>query len=148
MGLNIRRHNRRVRAMGVGWDRLRAGSWGICRRALGVALIYAVVLQGIFLGFAGVATGVAVDEGYPAFELCLSGHQGGPLAPADLPGHHGNTHCILCFTGAHYGPGPPAPFSIERNLEIGNVRWPVADWRLSAFFEYSSAQPRGPPFGV
>jgi hypothetical protein len=119
------------------------------RRAIGVVVIYAVVLQTVFLGFAGVAASASTNEGWPAFELCLSGHQDAPLSPADLPGHHGNTHCIFCFAGTHFAPGPPASFSIQRvNLEIGNVRWPVADWRLSAFFEYSSAQPRGPPFGV
>jgi hypothetical protein len=124
------------------------GWWRFWRRAVGVVVIYAVVLQGALLGFAGVAASVSADEGLPAFELCLNGHQDGPLSPADLPGHHGNTHCILCFAGTHYAPGP-RPFSTERvNLEIGNAWWPVNNWRLSAFFEYSSAQPRGPPFGA
>jgi hypothetical protein len=124
---------------GRGWARV----W---RRLVGVVVIYAVVLQSVFLGFAGIAASASTDEGLPAFELCLNGHQGGPLSPADLPGHHGNTHCIFCFTGTHHASGPPPPFSFQRiNLELGNAWWTVDDWRLSDFYEYSRSQPRGPP---
>jgi hypothetical protein len=97
----------------------------------------------------GVAASSSASEGLPAFELCLNGHQGGPLSPSDVPEHHGTTHCIFCFAGTHYGSGPPAPFSFQRiNLEIGNAWLPVDNWRLPDFYEYSSAQPRAPPLGA
>jgi len=127
---------------GCGWARV----W---RRLVSVVVIYAVVLQSAFLGFAGIAASASTDEGLPAFELCLNGHQDGPFSPADLPGHHGNTHCILCFAGTHCAPGPPAQFSFQRfNLEIAHAWWPPDSWRLSDLYEYSSAQPRAPPLGA
>jgi hypothetical protein len=136
--------------MGIGRDHLRPGSWDIWRRATGVVAIYALLLQGILLGFAGVATSLSPDQGYPAFDLCLTGHQDGPLAPADLPGHNGNAHCIFCFAGTHYASAPPPPLVSSRrfDLAIENVRWPLDDWRLPDFYEYSSALPRGPPRGA
>jgi hypothetical protein len=135
--------------MGIGRHHLRPGPWRLWRRAVGVVLIYALILQSVFLGFAGIAASASTDDGLPAFELCLNGHQDGPLSPAELPGHHGNTHCIFCFAGTHYAPGPPLPSSFQRvDLEIGNAWWPVDSWRLSDFYEYSRFQPRGPPLGA
>jgi hypothetical protein len=134
--------------MGIDRGGLNPGWRRIWQRAIGVVVIYALVLQSVFLGLAGVAASVSADEGLPAFELCLNGNQDGPLSPAGLPGHHDNTHCILCFAETYCPPGLP-PSSVERvNLEIENALWPVSSWHLSAFFEYSSAQPRGPPFGA
>jgi hypothetical protein len=132
--------------MGIGWDHLRPGSWGIWRRAIGVLVIYAVLLQSALLGFAGVAASVSGDDSYPAFELCLNGHQGGPLAPNDLPGHQGDTHCIFCFAGTHFAAGPPPLSSFRRfTLEITSIWWPLDEWRLPDFYDDSSALPRGPP---
>jgi hypothetical protein len=113
------------------------------RSSLRVVLICAVVIQSLFLGFAGVAASVSADDGLPTFELCLNGHQDGPLSPADLPG---STHCIFCFAGTHFASGPPPLASFQRiNLEVGDAWWPLENWRLPDFYEYSSAQPRGPP---
>src|ERR1700730_4879359 len=87
------------------------------RRLTGVVVIYALVLQSLFFGLvAAPASALAAgDGGFPAFELCQHGPDGAPLAPADVPGHHGDAHCIFCFAGSpHYlGPGP-LPSSLSR----------------------------------
>jgi hypothetical protein len=130
-------------AMGIQRDRLSPGSACFWRRAVGAVLIYAVVVQSLFLGLAGVAASASTGDGLPAFELCLNGHQDSPLSPADLPG---STHCIFCFAGTHFASAPPPLVSFQRiNLEVGDAWWPLENWRLPDFYEYSSAQPRGPP---
>jgi hypothetical protein len=135
--------------MGIGWGHLGSGSRRLWRRTVGIVVIYAVVLQSVFLGFAGVPASASTDGALPGFELCLNGHQDGPLSPADLPGHHGNTHCIFCFAGTHFASGPPPLTFFQRiDLEIGNAWWPLDNWRLSDFYEYSRFQPRGPPLGA
>ena len=129
--------------MGIQRDRLSPGWARFWRRAVGVVLIYAVVIQSLFLGLAGVAASASTNDGLPAFELCLNGHQDSPLSPADLPG---STHCIFCFAGTHFASAPPPLVSFQRiNLEVGDAWWPLENWRLPDFYEYSSAQPRGPP---
>jgi hypothetical protein len=130
-------------AMGIQRDRLSPGSACFWRRAVGAVLIYAVVIQSLFLGLAGVAASASTGDGLPAFELCLNGHQDSPLSPAAPPG---STHCIFCFAGTHFASGPPPLVSFQRiNLEVGDAWWPLDNWRLPDFYEYSSAQPRGPP---
>jgi hypothetical protein len=120
------------------------------RRLTGIVVIYALILQSLFFGFVAAPTAAlaSVDDGFPAFELCQHGPQGAPVSPADLPGHHGNTHCIFCFAGAnHYlgqGPLPLSP-SWQVQLKAENTWWQADNRRVSLLSKYSIARPRGPP---
>jgi hypothetical protein len=123
------------------------------RRLTGIAVIYALVLQSLFFGFvAAPASALAsVDDGFPAFELCQHGPDGAPVSPADLPGHHGTTHCIFCFAGTHHylaqGPLPLAQLA-QADLKSGSPWWPVDIRRVSILSKYSIARPRGPPLSA
>jgi hypothetical protein len=123
------------------------------RRLTGIVVIYALVLQSLFFGFvAAPASALAsVDNGFPAFELCQHGPDGAPVSPADLPGHHGNTHCIFCFAGTHHylvqGPLPLAQLA-QADLKSASLWWPADIRRVSILSKYSIARPRGPPLSA
>jgi hypothetical protein len=123
------------------------------RRLTGVVVIYALVLQSLFFGIvAAPASALAsVDDGFPAFELCQHGPDGAPVVPVDLPGHHGNTHCIFCFSGTqHYlgqGPLPLSHFG-QVDLKFASSWWPTDNRRVSILSKYTIARPRGPPLSA
>jgi hypothetical protein len=126
---------------------------GLWRRLTSIVAIYALVLQSLIFGFAAApaAALASVDGGSPAFELCVHGTDGAPVSPADLPGHHGNTHCIFCFAGGNQylaqGPLPLSP-SWQIDLQAGNALWPADHRRVSILARYSIARPRGPPLSA
>jgi hypothetical protein len=123
------------------------------RRLTGAVVIYALVLQSLLFGFvaAPAAAPSSVGDSLGAFELCLHNPDGTPVSPADLPGHHGNTHCVFCFTAAHHGLGP-VPLSLspfrQVDLKAGNAWWPADNRRVSILSKYSIARPRGPPLSA
>src|SRR3984957_1746735 len=120
------------------------------RRVPGVVVIYALVLQSLFFGFAAAPTLAlaSVDGGFPVFELCQHGPDGAPISPADLPGHHSDTHCIFCFAGTNHclGQGPLPSFpSWHVELQAADAWWPADNRRVFTLSKYSIARPRGPP---
>ncbi len=108
--------------------------------------------KAFFSGFvAAPIPALASVDGFPAFELCQHGLDGAPISPADLPGHHENTHCIFCFIGTHHYLGQgPAPLSVLRQIDLkaGIAWWPADNRRVSLLSKYSIARPRGPPLGA
>jgi hypothetical protein len=123
------------------------------RRLTGIAVIYALVLQSLVFGLiaAPVSALAAGDDGLPVFELCQHGPDGAPLAPADMPGHHGDAHCIFCFAGTHHylGQGPlPSSLSGQADLKSASLRWSPDNRRVSLLSRYSIARPRGPPLSA
>jgi hypothetical protein len=123
------------------------------RRLTGIVVIYALVLQSLLfgLGAAPASALASADDGFPAFELCQHGPDGAPVAPADLPGHHGNTHCIFCFAGTHQylGQGPlPIALIGQVDLKSASPSWPAVNRRVSDLSKYSIARPRGPPLSA
>ena len=123
------------------------------RRLTGIVVIYALVMQSLFFGLvAAPAFALASGgDGFPAFELCQHGPDGAPVAPADLPGHHGDAHCIFCFAGIHHylGQGPvPSSLLGQADLKSASLRWPADNRRVSILSRYSIARPRGPPFSA
>jgi hypothetical protein len=123
------------------------------RRLTGMVVIYALVLQSLLFGFvAAPASALAsADDGFPAFELCQHGPAGAPGAPADLPGHQGNTHCIFCFAGTYQylGQGPlPIALMGQVDLKLASPWWPAGIRRASNLSRYSIARPRGPPLSA
>jgi len=122
------------------------------RRLTGAVVIYALILQSLLFGFAGAPTAaLASVDGFPAFELCQHGPNGAPVSPADLPGHHGDTHCIFCFAGANHflGQGPlPLALSRQADLKAEKTWWPADNQRVSILSKYSIARPRGPPLSA
>jgi hypothetical protein len=115
-------------------------------------VIYALVLQSLFFGFVAAPTNaLATVDGFPAFELCQHGPDGAPVSPADLPGHHGDTHCIFCFAGTSHCLGPaPLPLAFGRQVDpqAETAWWPVDIRRVSVLSKYSIARPRGPPLSA
>jgi hypothetical protein len=122
------------------------------RRLTGVVVIYALVLQSLFFGFvAGPTSALASVDGSPAFELCQHRPDGAPVSPADLPGHHGDAHCIFCFAGANHflGQGALPPSASQQvALKAATVWWPADNRRVSILSRYSIARPRGPPLSA
>jgi hypothetical protein len=122
------------------------------RRLAGIVVIYALVLQSLFFGFVAAPTlALASVDGFPAFELCQHGPDGAPVSPADLPGHHGDTHCIFCFAGTNHYLGPaPLPLALGRQVDPQSETawWPVNNRRVSVLSKYSIARPRGPPLSA
>jgi hypothetical protein len=121
------------------------------RRLTGVVAIYALILQGMLMGFAAAPAAAASDDGLPAFELCLHGPDGAPVAPADMPGQHGDAHCMFCFAGTqHYlGQGPlPSSLFGRVDLKSASLWWPADNRRVSVLSRYSIARPRGPPLSA
>jgi hypothetical protein len=119
----------------------------------GIVVIYALILQSLLYGLvaAPVPALASSDGGFPAFELCQHGPDGAPLAPADMPGHHGDAHCIFCFAGtAHYlGPGPlPSSQFGRADPKSASLWWPADNRRISILARYSIARPRGPPLSA
>ena len=125
---------------------------GLWRRLTGVVVIYALVLQSLFFGFVAAPTlALASVDGFPAFELCQHGPDGAPVSPADLPGHHGDTHCIFCFAGTnHYLGSAPLSLALGRQVDPQSETawWPAYNRRVSILSKYSIARPRGPPLGA
>jgi hypothetical protein len=140
--------------MGMESARARLGPRRRWRQFVGAVAIYALVLQSLLFGFAAApaAALASVDDGFPAFELCLHGpDRGAPVPPADLPGHHGNTHCIFCFAGANHflGQGSlPASVAQQVHFEAVSASWPANNWHVSIVSKYSVARPRGPPLSA
>jgi hypothetical protein len=131
-------------------QQLGAGQACLWRRLTGIVVIYALILQSLLFGFAAApASALAfADDGLPAFELCQHGPQGAPVSPGDLPGHHGDTHCIFCFAGANNCLGQaPLPLSPSWQVAVtaANAWWPLDDRRVFLPSRYSIARPRGPP---
>jgi hypothetical protein len=124
----------------------------VWRRLTGVVVIYTLVLQSLIFGFVAAPTlALASVDGSPAFELCQHGPDGAPVSPADLPGHHGDAHCVFCFAGTnHYlGPAPLPPALISQiDLQSEIALWPVDNRRESVLSRYSIARPRGPPLSA
>jgi hypothetical protein len=121
------------------------------RRLTGAVVIYALVLQSLFFGFATApaAALTSVDAGLPVFELCLNGHQDGPLSPADLPGHHGDNHCTFCFAGTHNSLAAPPQYPLAHPIiKAAGASWAMAIRLSPRPFQYSIAQPRGPPLSA
>jgi hypothetical protein len=122
------------------------------RRLTGMVVIYALVLQSLLFGLvAAPASALASGDGFPAFELCQHGPDGAPLAPADMPGHHGDAHCIFCFAGTPHllGPGPqPSSLFGQTDLKSASLWWPADNRRVSILARYSIARPRGPPLSA
>ena len=122
------------------------------RRLTGVMVIYALVLQSLLFGFISAPTlALASVDGFPAFELCQHGPDGAPVSPADLPGHHGDTHCVFCFAGANHHLGPaPLPLALIRQVDPQSAIawWPANNRRVFVLSKYSIARPRGPPLSA
>jgi len=137
----------------MGIDRLQSGSAQrrLWRRLTGIVVVYALILQSLFFGFAAAPTAaLASVDGFPAFELCLHGSDGAPVSPTDLPGHHDDTHCIFCFIGTHYLAHGPLPLPVFRHVELkaAIAWWPADNRRASILSKYSIARPRGPPLSA
>jgi hypothetical protein len=119
------------------------------RGVIGIVVSYAVAIQSLLVGFAGILQPASADESFSAFELChgLNGAQSAPGAPNGVPGHVGGNHCIFCYAGSHLAAGAPPPPRLYHRLdvEIRTVDWTSNTLRLSFSHNYSIAQPRGPP---
>jgi hypothetical protein len=136
--------------MGIKRPQLGLAQWCFWRRLTGIVVICTLILQSLFFGFVAAPTTAlaSLDDGFPAFELCQHGPQGAPVSPADLPGHHGTTHCVFCFAGTHHYLAPgPLPLSLSRQVDLKaeNAWWPVDNRHASILSKYSIARPRGPP---
>ena len=114
------------------------------RRLTGWIAIYALVLQGIFVGLAGPhhATGFA-----PGYEICLHDAEDAGLAPSEVPSKdNGKIHCPSCAVGGHQVVGPTRVsvpgFVIS---DAGKALWPVSEGPVANSLQYSDNRSRAPP---
>jgi hypothetical protein len=118
------------------------------RRVIGIVVSYAVAIQTLFVGFAGLPLPASADETSPAFELChgLNGVQDKSGSPGGALGHVGGSHCIFCYAGSHLALGaPPSRLYHRVDVQIRTVDWTLNTRRLSFSHNYLIAEPRGPP---
>jgi hypothetical protein len=138
--------------MRTGQDKARLGPglrryW---RWLVGVAVVYAIVMQPLLLSVAGtqMAQAAALDD-LTLSQLCLHSPDGSPLSPDDQSKHPAHHHCSLCFSGAFQLLDGPRPVSIALfSLEFRKIRQSAFPLRLSSFSRYSVARPRGPPLSA
>ena len=112
------------------------------RRLTGCIAIYALLLQGAFVGLASHPTAAA-----PAFEICQHVADEAAVPPGEMPSdHHGTSHCPLCVAGE---PGfvCPARVSVPTLVisDPGIVWAPVRDPSVRSSFRHSDHQSRAPP---
>jgi hypothetical protein len=129
-----------------GLFRLSVSSTRFLRPLIGVVVAYAVATQSLLIALGGSFFPANVDDGAPAFEICLHDAQDVPDSPAGNPDHTGCTHCILCFAGSHHTAIGAAPVAFHR-VHVETVDAPrLADRQhLLRLPAYSIAIPRGPP---
>jgi hypothetical protein len=132
--------------MGIGRADFPLRRWLLWRRAVGVVVAYALVLQSLLFGLAAV--GDLAGQGAPGFELCLNGAQDGAPSPTGVPGHHDDSHCVFCSVAHHCLGGPPQSAFHRLRIEIAAIWSPVDDWRPPTFDRHSNVQARGPPLGA
>ena len=132
---------------GVFMTKMRNGRFW--RPFVGVIVAYAVAAQSLLIALGGFALPAGLNDGAPAFELCVHDGQGASKLPASNPDHSPCTHCIFCFAGSHHAviPAPPALFhrAHVQPVDAPSVTDRQPFPRLSA---YSIASPRGPPLGA
>jgi hypothetical protein len=119
------------------------------RRLVGVAAIYALVMQPLLLTVAGaqLAQASALDDA--AFsQLCLHNADGSPVAPADQEKHPAHQHCLQCFSGAFVLGATQFVTVASADREFRKLRQSGRSLRLPSSSQYSVARPRGPPLSV
>ena len=123
----------------------------LLRPLIGVIVSYAVAIQAILVGFAGLALPASATENSSAFALChgLNGVQDAPGSPAGPLGHVGGNHCIFCYAGSQLAVNArPLRLFNHVDIEIRTIDWTLNTRRLSFSYNYSIAQPRGPPLSA
>ena len=113
---------------------------------VGVIVAYAVAAQSLLIALGGFALPAGLNDGAPAFELCVHDGQGASKLPASNPDHSPCTHCIFCFAGSHHAVISATPALSHRiDIEVV-VAAPVANGpRQPGARAHSIASPRGPP---
>ncbi|RFP21655.1 DUF2946 domain-containing protein [Duganella sp. BJB488] len=108
-----------------------------------------IVCMAILLNLFAPAIGhaMATLAGDPlVLEICSSSSSSAPTKPAPGdPATHAIKHCALCATHADTYAPPPAPSSALTVLR-GHDAYPALHYQSpTPLFNWSSAQPRGPP---
>lgn len=116
------------------WRRLTAGM-----------AIYALILQGILVGFAGPDPTAA-----PGHEICLSNADGSTIQPGEQPSQHdGKIHCPWCVAG---GPQIVAPMRASVPIfflaDADNAAWPANDQNEAKSLPTSGHRSRAPPIAA
>ena len=136
--------------MRTGQDKARLGLRRYWQRLVGVAVVYAIVMQPLLLSVAGIqiAQAAALDD-LTLSQLCLHSPDGSPLPLDDQSKHPAHDHCSLCFSRAFQLLDGPRPVSIALfSLEFRKIGQSALSLRLPSFSRYSVARPRGPPLSA
>jgi hypothetical protein len=136
--------------MRTGQDKAGLGLRRYWRRLVGVAVVYALVMQPLLLSVAGtqLAQAAALDD-LTLSRLCLHAPDRSPVSPDDQSKHSAQHHCSLCFAGAFQLLDGPRPITIALvNSEFRKIRQSARPLRLPSFSRYSVARPRGPPLSA
>jgi hypothetical protein len=122
------------------------GSKGLWRRLVSWVAVYALVLQSILVGMAGVRAAAAPD-GIAGFELCQHSPDGGGT-DTGIPGPHSLDHCKFCLSIAHAV--APAPRALPRVTfrVVLTLAQPAHDSDIPAPPALFYEPPRGPPIAA
>jgi hypothetical protein len=120
----------------------------VSRQFTAVALIFALMLQGMAVAAASPQMAANADPNSLGFEIChhsgLTEDAGDAAAPGGAPEGSG-AHCIFCLAGTGYALDallPTADFHVIINVI---APWSFTAWRLPQVTVDASARPRGPP---
>jgi len=110
------------------------------RQLVGWIAVYAFILQGILVGFAGIHLHAA-----SGFEFCHS--DPAALAPGEAPvPNDDDFHCPFCApTGSGVAPLTGASIPAVAIAYAGLVAWPVGDAPVTSCFRSSGKRSRAPP---
>jgi hypothetical protein len=125
---------------------LRKGPTRFWQSLLSVIVAYAVAIQSLLIGVAGLSMPANAGENAAAFELCLHDTSGVPELPASKPDLSDCTHCIFCFAGDLDAVIGTAPALFHRiNVAVVVVPWRGDSSGPKLPTRYTIASPRGPP---